>query len=68
MATPTRAVYLLPIGETPDLATLSAEQVAAYKVVQQSTTIVNQIKSGKPSRRNAMAEASARVYASTTFR
>jgi len=68
MATATRAVRLIPIGEYPEVAVLGAEEVAAYRVVQQSTTIVNQIRAGKPSRRNAMSEASARVYAYNSFR
>jgi hypothetical protein len=68
MAAPTRAVQLTPIGETPTTYVLHQEEVAAYKVVQQCTTIVQQIAKAPPNRRNAATEAATRLYAVANFR
>jgi hypothetical protein len=68
MPVPTRAVRLIPIGETPDVATLGAEQVAAYRLLQDMTSIVRQIAKAPVNRRNAATEAASRLYAANNFR
>lgn len=68
MATPTRAVRLVPIGESPSRADLSAEEVEAYRVVEKTTVLVRTVAKYPQVRRNAATEAASRLYAHANFR
>jgi hypothetical protein len=67
-AAPRRAVYLLPIGDAPTTSDLAQEQVDAYKTVQKMTVLTRTVNVYRPQSRNAMREASQRVFAAQNFR